>query len=207
MTSARLPDPASSWPYLTPGIADELFERIPGIPLSPREVRLLLLSQLRLTAHSVLWDIGAGTGTIPVEAALLCPGAQIVAVERDEEVAELIERNCTKFKAANVRVHRGSAPECLDALAPDPDRVCIESTHALPLILQAVWERLLEGGRVVITTSTLEGLYRVTEVLTQRQAQNVEIVQAIFCRLEWRGTQQTFAPLDPTFVLSGEKRA
>jgi precorrin-6B methylase 2 len=50
------------WPYVTPGIADDLFERLPGIPMSKREVRVLLLSQMRLKADSVIWDIGAGTG-------------------------------------------------------------------------------------------------------------------------------------------------
>jgi len=79
--------PSQLWPYISPGIPDELFEHLPGIPLSQREVRLLLIAQLRLKSDSVLWDIGAGTGTIPVEVGLLCPGGQIIAIERDEEVA------------------------------------------------------------------------------------------------------------------------
>ncbi|NEP07796.1 MAG: precorrin-6B methylase, partial [Okeania sp. SIO4D6] len=52
------------WPYVTPGISDDLFERLPGIPMSKREVRLLLISYLRLQSDSIVWDIGAGTGTI-----------------------------------------------------------------------------------------------------------------------------------------------
>ena len=51
--------PSPLWPYITPGIPDELFENLPGIPLSQRELRLLIISQLRLEANSVLWDIGA----------------------------------------------------------------------------------------------------------------------------------------------------
>ena len=98
------------WPYVTPGIADELFERLPGIPLSKREVRLILLSQLRLTHDAVLWDIGAGTGTIAVESGLLCPQGQIMAIERDEEVAQLIRRNCDRFGVENVQVVEGRAP-------------------------------------------------------------------------------------------------
>ena len=57
---------SSIWRYKSPGIPDHLFERLPGIPLTKREVRLLLISYLRLEANSVLWDVGAGTGTIPV---------------------------------------------------------------------------------------------------------------------------------------------
>ncbi|MEN9519756.1 MAG: hypothetical protein RLZZ381_2344, partial [Cyanobacteriota bacterium] len=92
------------WPYKTPGIPDRLFERLPGIPLSKREVRVLILSSLRMKPDSVLWDIGAGTGTIPVEIGLLCPEGKIVAIERDEEVAKLIKRNCDRFGVNNVEV-------------------------------------------------------------------------------------------------------
>ena len=89
----------SLWPYITPGIPDELFERLPGIPMSKREVRLLLVSLLRLKSDSIVWDIGAGTGTIPIEIGLLCPHGQIVAIERDEEVVNLIRKiQDTNFK-------------------------------------------------------------------------------------------------------------
>jgi len=193
------------WPYRTPGIPDDLFERIPGIPMSPREVRLLILAQLRLLDDSLLWDIGAGTGTIPVEAGLLCPRARIVAVERDNEVADLIERNCQKFGVTGVTVQRGSAPECLGELDGNPDRICIEGGRSLSALVEAVWPRLVPGGRVVVATSTLEGLYRVAEQLAALQARQVEIVQSGFCRLERRGAQQGFTALDPTFVLGGQK--
>jgi precorrin-6Y C5,15-methyltransferase (decarboxylating) CbiT subunit len=114
--------PSQLWPYITPGIPDELFENLPGIPLSQREVRLLLIAQLRLKSDSVLWDIGAGTGTIPVEVGLLCPGGKIIAIERDEEVANLIKRNCDRFDVKNVEVIEGSAPECLHDLKVTPHR-------------------------------------------------------------------------------------
>lgn len=70
------------WSYKTPGIPDNLFEQLPGIPLSKREVRLLLISALRMKIDSVLWDIGAGTGTIPVEIGLLCPQGKIMAIQK-----------------------------------------------------------------------------------------------------------------------------
>ncbi|MCY7284662.1 MAG: precorrin-6B methylase, partial [Cyanobacteria bacterium CAN_BIN43] len=78
--------PLPLWNSVSPGIPDHLFEELPGIPLSKREIRLLILSHLRLQPKSLLWDIGAGTGTISVEAGLLCPQGRIIAVERDEEV-------------------------------------------------------------------------------------------------------------------------
>ncbi|MBE9178989.1 precorrin-6Y C5,15-methyltransferase subunit CbiT [Oculatella sp. LEGE 06141] len=197
--------PSSLWPYVTPGIPDDLFERLPGIPLSKREVRLLIISHLRLTPNSVLWDIGAGTGTIPVEVGLLCPHGQIVAIERDEDVAKLIRRNCDRFAVQNVDIIEGSAPDCLDQLIQAPDCVCLEGGRSLKAILQAVWQRLQPKGRIVATAANFESLYAISEGLADVQARNIEVVQSAVNRLETRGNHQLFAAVDPIFVLSGEK--
>jgi cobalt-precorrin-6B (C15)-methyltransferase len=193
------------WPYVTPGIPDDLFERLPGIPMSKREVRLLLLSHLRLQADSVVWDIGAGTGTIAVETGLLCPKGRIIAVERDEEVASLIRRNCDRFELNNVEVIEGSAPECLENLSQLPHRVCIEGGRPIKKILKEVWRYLQPHGRVVATASNLENLYALSESFAELQVRNIEVVQSAVNRLETRGLSQTFAAVNPIFILSGEK--
>ncbi|MEA5470228.1 precorrin-6Y C5,15-methyltransferase subunit CbiT, partial [Spirulina sp. 06S082] len=193
------------WPYTTPGIPDDLFEQLPGIPLSKREVRLLLLSALRLESDSVLWDIGAGTGTIPIEAGLLCPKGKIVAVERDEEVANLIRRNCDRFSVENVSVIEGNAPDCLQDLHPKPQRICLEGGKPIQIVLKALWEELQPKGRIVATANNLENLYALSEGFAQLQARNLEVVQSSANRLEKRGIHQTFAAVNPIFILSGEK--
>ncbi|MEH2437315.1 MAG: precorrin-6Y C5,15-methyltransferase subunit CbiT [Nostoc sp.] len=197
--------PSQLWPYITPGIPDELFENLPGIPLSQREVRLLLIAQLRLKSDSVLWDIGAGTGTIPVEVGLLCPGGKIIAIERDEEVANLIKRNCDRFDVKNVEVIEGSAPECLHDLKVTPHRVCIEGGRPIQEILQAAWNYLPPSGRVVATAANLESLYAISQSFSLLRARNIEVVQSAVNRLETRGFSQTFTAVDPIFILSGEK--
>ncbi|MDZ8029262.1 MAG: precorrin-6Y C5,15-methyltransferase subunit CbiT [Nostoc sp. SerVER01] len=197
--------PSQLWPYITPGIPDELFEHLPGIPLSQREVRLLLIAQLRLQPNSVLWDIGAGTGTIPVEVGLLCPKGKIIAVERDEEVANLIKRNCDRFEVKNVEVIEGSAPECLQDLKVTPHRVCIEGGRPVQEILQAAWQYLPPSGRVVATAANLESLYAISQSFAILRARNIEVVQSAVNRLETRGFSQTFTAVDPIFILSGEK--
>jgi precorrin-6Y C5,15-methyltransferase (decarboxylating) CbiT subunit len=197
--------PSQLWPYITPGIPDDLFEHLPGIPLSQREVRLLLIAQLRLTSDSVLWDIGAGTGTIPVEVGLLCPKGQIIAIERDEEVANLIKRNCDRFEVKNVEVIEGSAPECLHDLKVSPHRVCIEGGRPIQEILQAAWHYLPPSGRVVATAANLESLYAISQSFSLLRARNIEVVQSAVNRLETRGFSQTFTAVDPIFILSGEK--
>ncbi|HEY9910092.1 MAG TPA: precorrin-6Y C5,15-methyltransferase subunit CbiT [Thermosynechococcaceae cyanobacterium] len=197
--------PSPLWPYLTPGIPDDLFDRLPGIPMSPRETRLLILSYLRLEADTVLWDIGAGTGTVSIEAALLCCQGRIVAVERDEEVANLIRQNCDRFGVTNVEVIEGSAPECLTSLLDRPHRVCLEGGRSVKEILQQVWQYLQPQGRIVATAANLESLYQISESFAELRVRNVEVVQSAVNRLERRGTSQTLVAVAPIFVLSGEK--
>ena len=193
------------WPYKTPGIPDKLFETLPGIPLSKREVRLLLISALKIPENSVLWDIGAGTGTIPVEIGLLCPNSKIIAIERDEDVANLILRNCQKFDVKNVEIKLGKAPECLEEIKELPHRICLEGGKPIKEILKEVWQYLNNDGRIVATASSLENLYTISEGLAELQARNIEVVQSAINRLETRGINQTFAAVDPIFILSGEK--
>jgi cobalt-precorrin-6B (C15)-methyltransferase len=195
------------WPYLSPGIPDELFEQLPGIPMTKRETRLLLLSQLRLEPDTVLWDIGAGTGTIPVEVGRLCVNGHIVAIERDEDVVNLIRTNCDRFGVANVEVVQGSAPECLTDLASAPHRVCLEGGRSVREILRQIWQYLVPGGRVVATATSLEHLYAISETFAELQAFNVEVVQSVINRLEMRGNNQVFTAVDPVFILSGDKHS
>jgi cobalt-precorrin-6B (C15)-methyltransferase len=196
---------APLWPYATPGIPDALFEQMPGIPISKREVRLLIIGALRLHPSAVLWDIGAGIGTIAVEAALLCPAGQVVAIERDEDVVSVIRHNCDRFGLNNVTVIDGIAPDCLDTIQVPPDCIILEGGRPLKQVLQAAWQYLPAGGRIVVTTGTLETLYTVSEAFAELQVRNVDIVQPAINRLETRGNQQVFRAIDPMFILSGEK--
>ncbi|MEM6256519.1 MAG: precorrin-6Y C5,15-methyltransferase subunit CbiT [Cyanobacteria bacterium P01_D01_bin.156] len=193
------------WPYVTPGIPDRLFEQLPGIPMSQREVRLALLSALRLEPEAVLWDIGAGTGTITVEAALLCPKGLIVAVERDEDVAALIKNNCQRFGVANVDVVVGNAPKCLDDLSQVPNAILIEGGRDLKPLLAAAWKKLADNGRLVATAGNFQSLYAISECFSELQVRNIEVVQTGGSRLETRGSNQVLKPIVPTFILSGEK--
>jgi precorrin-6Y C5,15-methyltransferase (decarboxylating) CbiT subunit len=197
--------PSKLWPYISPGIPDELFERLPGIPLSKREVRLLIIASLRLQSDSILWDIGAGTGTVTVETGLLCSQGQVIAVERDTDVANLIRRNCDRFELTNVEVIEGNAPDCLKDLPHRPHRICIEGGREIHAILKKAWHYLQSQGRIVATASNLESLYAISESFAELQVRNVEVVQSSLNRLEQRGTHQTFAAVNPIFILSGEK--
>jgi len=197
--------PSELWPYVTPGIPDRLFERSPGIPMTQRETRLTILSQLQLEADSLLWDIGAGTGTIAVESALLCPTGRVVAFERDPDVVALIEANCARFGAENVDAIEGHAPDCLHDRPDRPTRICVESSRTIADILETAWSALADDGRIVATANNLESLYAISEGFARLQVRQIEVVQASIVRLERRGIHQALAATDPVFVLSGAK--
>jgi precorrin-6B methylase 2 len=129
-----------------------------------------------------------------------------MAIERDEEVVNLIQTNCDRFSVTNVDVIQGSAPACLEALTQAPDRVCIEGGRPIREIMQTVWQRLHPQGRVVATAASLENLYTISETFAELQACNVEVVQSVINRLETWGSHQIFTAVDPIFILSGEKR-
>ncbi|WP_017294101.1 precorrin-6Y C5,15-methyltransferase subunit CbiT [Geminocystis herdmanii] len=193
------------WQYKTPGIPDELFERLDGIPLTKKEVRLLILSALKLKENSVIWDIGAGTGTVSIEIALLCPQTKVIAIERDADVANLIKKNCEVFQVKNVEVIEGNAPDCFTKLTQKPDRVFIGGGKSVKNILLTLWDYLPSEGKVVAMASNLENLYQLSEGFAQLRACNIEVVQSSINRLETRGLSQVFAAIAPVFILSGEK--
>ncbi|MEL6352919.1 MAG: precorrin-6Y C5,15-methyltransferase subunit CbiT [Cyanobacteria bacterium J06627_28] len=192
------------WPYATPGIPDHLFQQLPGIPLTKRDVRILVLSHLRLTPNAQLWDIGAGTGTITIEAALLCPKGKITAVERDEEVASLIQANCDRFKVSNVDVISGNAPECLNHIQGSPSCILIEGAP-LETTLESAWHKLIVNGRIVVTANNLKTLYTASETFAKLHMRNIEVAQPAVNRLETRGNRQVFKSVDPIFIISGDK--
>jgi cobalt-precorrin-6B (C15)-methyltransferase len=152
-----------------------------------------------------VWDIGAGTGTIPVETGLLCTKGKVIAIERDEEVANLIRHNCEIFGVTNVQIVEGSAPDCLAEIKDQPQRVCLEGGKSIADILKAVWQLLPPHGRVVVTAGNLENLYSVLDTFSQLHGKQVEVVQAAINRLENRGTNRSLVAVDPIFILSAEK--
>ncbi len=152
------PPGGGRWPVL--GLPDGAFEQrrpLRGL-ITRQEVRLVSLARLELPPAGVLWDVGAGTGSVAIEAARLAPGLRIFAVERNPDDAERAGRNASRFGAEGVAVVLGEAPAAL-AWLPDPDRVFIGGTGGrLAEVLEAVAARLRPGGRIVLNAVTLETL-------------------------------------------------
>jgi precorrin-6Y C5,15-methyltransferase (decarboxylating) len=130
------------------GAGDDTFAHDAGM-ITKAEVRAVALGKLSLPRTGVLWDVGAGSGSVAVEAARLAPGLRVFAVERDPDACERIRANAA---GTGVTVIEGRAPDALASL-PAPDRAFVGGGG--PAVLDAVCERLAPGGRVVATSAIL----------------------------------------------------
>ena len=108
------------------GLPDDAFEqrRPDKGQITKREVRAVSLYSLGLRQDSVVWDVGAGTGSVSVEAALIAIQGQVYAVERDTESLPLLEANVAQWGSENIHIVNGKAPDALEAL-PAPDSVFV----------------------------------------------------------------------------------
>ena len=140
------------------GLPDDAFEQRRPLrgQITKREVRAVSLYSLGLRPDSVVWDIGAGTGAISVEAALIAHDGTVYAIERDEGSLPLLQRNLDRLGSDNIRVVSGEAPEVLENLL-DPDAVFVGGSGGrLNEILDSVEQRLKPGGRIVVNLAALE---------------------------------------------------
>lgn len=188
---------------MTPGIPDELFLR-DGTPLTRVEIRTVVLAKLRLPPEGVFWDIGAGTGSVAIEAARLMPAGRVFAVEARPERAELITANRGRFGVENLMVVPGEAPEVLQSL-PQPDRVFIGGSGGrLPQILDFLRAVLPAGGRLVVSAVTLETLREGLAVLDW-PGWNGEVVSLTLARGERLGRARLLRGESPVFLVTAER--
>jgi len=136
-----------------PGLADELFEHDGQI--TKREIRALTLSSLAPRRGELLWDVGAGSGSVAIEWMLADPSLRAVALERRDDRAARVRRNAVTFGVPNLEVVDGEAPAALEELQT-PDAVFIGGGATTPGVIEAVQRRLRTGGRLVINAVTLE---------------------------------------------------
>lgn len=122
--------------------------------LTKEDLRAIALSALRPRAGARLWDVGAGSGSIGIEFALSHPACRAIAVERDPGRCDRIRRNARALGAAEVSVVQGSAPEALSGL-PRPDAVFIGGGSSDPALIEACWQALPSGGRLVVHAVSL----------------------------------------------------
>ncbi len=178
---------------------DEWFIR-GKVPMTKSEVRAVSVSKLELTQDSVLYDIGAGTGSVSIEAALQIPRGQIFAVEQNREAVDLIRQNKEKFHADNVRILWGKAPEILEGL-PVPSHVFLGGTGGKPEEIIAELLRRNPGVRIVANVIALESLARFLEA-AKNLGLEPEVVSVQVARAEQAGEYHLMKGQNPVYIIS-----
>ncbi len=182
-----------------PGLPDEAFSTSGG-QITKREVRLLALAELALQPGQVLWDIGAGSGSVSIEAGRAQPAAMIYAVEKRTEMYDHFQENLKRFPAPNVRCVLGMAPEVMLDW-PAPHAVFIGgSSQKLAEIVQTAQQRLHPGGRLVVNLATLENLFHLRILLPDARVTQVQINRGVPILDMLR-----FEALNPIFMVTWHK--
>ncbi|MEI6256431.1 MAG: precorrin-6y C5,15-methyltransferase (decarboxylating) subunit CbiE [Planctomycetota bacterium] len=172
--------------------------------LTPAEVRSLALAELGLTPTSVVWDVGAGSGSVGLEAARIARDGMVFAIEMDPDDHHLILENAQRFGVTNLLAVLGKAPEAWAQLA-DPDAIYVGgSGRDVSMLVEEAWKRLTPSGRLVTACNSIENLAAVHAMLRARSGDTAYWMVNIA-----RGIEQMdrirFESLNPTFLIAATK--
>lgn len=185
---------------VTHGIPDEAFIR-GKVPMTKEEVRSISLSKLQLTRNSVIYDVGAGTGSVSVEMAMQAVEGQVYAIEKKPEAVELLYKNKEKFAADNLTIIEGLAPEaCVDL--PVPTHAFIGGSSGN---MKEILELLLSKNpkiRVVINCIALESVGEAMNCLKELPLEQVDIAQVQVAKGKKAGSYHLMMGQNPVYVIS-----
>jgi precorrin-6Y C5,15-methyltransferase (decarboxylating) len=199
----REPAAAPSRRPLRLGAPDDEFEHDRGV-ITKSEVRAVALAKLQLEAGQVLWDLGAGSGSIGIEAALFLGRGKIVAVEKNPRRVAQIKANARRFGVRNLRVAPAELPEGLARL-PQPDRIFIGGGgRNLPAIVSTAARRLKPDGIVVINAVLLQNVHDAAAAL-RKLGFATEIVQVQIHRSEPMPWSERLEALNPVWIITGHR--
>ncbi|MCH9016199.1 MAG: precorrin-6Y C5,15-methyltransferase (decarboxylating) subunit CbiT, partial [Chloroflexi bacterium] len=184
------------------GIPDDEFQQQGKGLITKMEVRAVTLAKMHLKEDSIVWDIGAGSGSISIEAAFLAKRGSVFAIEKEAAAVAVIRENIQRFGRDNITVVETLAPENLDKL-PEPTSVFIGGSGGhLMEILEISCRRLKHSGRIVINAATLETLQAATEGL-KANGFTAEVTLVNVARSQDILNLTRLEALNPVFVVSG----
>jgi len=194
------------WKAKTPGIPDELFERVEDVPITKEEVRAVQISKARLKSGMTVYDIGCGSGSISVEAALQVEeSGSVHAIDYDAKAVELTKKNITKFNLENISVILGNAKEKINEL-PDADAIFIGGTGGdTKEIVELCETKLKSGGRIVIGIILIETLYSVLKTIENLKFTSVDITQITIGKSRKTSTGTMMLARNPVTIISSTK--
>ena len=184
------------------GIPDEEFLR-GKVPMTKAEIRVQVLAKAQISKYDRVVDIGAGTGSISIEAAGLASEGVVYAIEHNPEAQELILANQRKFGVSNIHLIPGVAPDVFGKLPPVDVCIIGGSNGRLAEILKTV--PLVEGGRIVITAVTIETVAQGLKLLTDLNYQDIDTVSIQAVRWKAVQTLHMAQALNPIFIISARK--
>lgn len=187
------------------GIKDEEFIR-GKVPMTKAEIRAMVMVKAAIGEMDTIADIGAGTGSLSIEAALLAPKGKVYAIERNPEGIGLIRANAEKFECPNIFAIEGTAPEAMEAL-PLCDVILVGGSGGnMASIVDAADAHLSVGGRLVLTSVTAETTGEIVKVFEGRNY-DFEGFEMQINRLRKLGRYHLYDPLSPIFIFTATKRA
>ena len=188
------------------GNPDDAFQQAkPKLELvTPAEIRSMALAEMDLGPASVVWDIGAGCGSISIEAAQIASEGKVYAVEQAAEDHQLIIDNAKRFGVTNLIPVLGRAPGALEDL-PEPDAVFLDgSGRDICNLVQKAYGRLRAGGRLVATLASIDNVAE-TEHLLRQACPDVKVWMINVARGKYQLERVRFESLNPTFMLAAVK--
>lgn len=188
-----------------PGIADEEFIR-DKVPMTKEEIRILTMCKAKIRPDNIIWDIGAGTGSLSIEAALIAPQGEVYAIEKKDLAVDLLHQNIAKFKLEDkVKVIATEAPKGLDEL-PNCDVVFIGGSgkHMFE-ILDIIDSKLNEGGRIIVNAVTIQTISEITTYMKQKESYTYEAIQVQVNRLRQIGSYDMFNAQNPVYIVTCKK--
>ncbi|MDC0927395.1 precorrin-6Y C5,15-methyltransferase (decarboxylating) subunit CbiT [Nitrosopumilus sp.] len=194
------------WNYKTPGIPDEYFERAEKVPITKEEVRTIQLSKARLKLGQTVYDIGCGSGSVSIEAALqIESNGKVLAIDYDENAVKLTKENLKKFNIPNVSVIFGNAKEKILDLE-EADVIFIGGTGGdTAEIVKLSENKLKSGGRIVIGIILIETLYSVLQILDKLKFDSIDITQVTISKSRKTTTGTMMLARNPVTIISATK--
>lgn len=188
--------------FVTAGIPDNAFVR-GNIPMTKSEIRALILSKLAVKETDIIYDVGAGTGSVSVELAIAAYRGKVYAVECQKEALFLIQENKKRFGCSNLEIIPGMAPEAIEGLLP-ADIVFIGGTKGnLFFILKQIIEKK-HTVRIAVSAVTLETISEVFSNMEQLGIQIIDASQIAVTKLEKVGNYHMMKAQNPIFLVIGQ---